>query len=168
MKIINKVDSVVRVLATILLTAMVILVLMQVLGRTFKLWPVAQIEELARYTMIWSALLGSAIGILSHAHVNVEIFRNMLPVKARKTVTIVSDIIVLIFFCIIFYHGLTITSRAVTQLSTSMPWLSMAYIMVIIPLCGFIGAINSIALIIQDIKGTDAPAAEANEGGEAK
>jgi C4-dicarboxylate transporter DctQ subunit len=52
-------------------------------------------EEMARYLMVLGIMSGIGIGIREGAHLNVDIFRSMLPTIPRAVVTLFADILTL-------------------------------------------------------------------------
>lgn len=157
MKTIAKINELFRMLCTILLILMTALVIFQVLSRKFFNISVAEVEEIARYCMIWTGLLGAAVGIYTNSHVAVELVRDKLPSKLKKAATLFSYLVMSLFFMILLVFGAKLTNQAMTQTSTSMPFLKMGFIMFVIPLAGTLGLINLFALVVQELRSFTKP-----------
>jgi len=62
-------------------------------------------EEIARFLLVWIALLGSAVAFGEKAHLGVDYFAAKFHPSAQKLLLFVSQIIVLIFTLTIFMFG---------------------------------------------------------------
>jgi TRAP-type transport system small permease protein len=67
--------------------------------------PITFMEELARYLMIWMALLAVSCGISRREHIGVLILWEMLPPILRRIVLVVIDVLAFAFFTFLFYWG---------------------------------------------------------------
>lgn len=152
MKVIEKMNNFFRTFCTILLILMTCLVIFQVLSRKFFKFSVAQVEEIARYCMIWVGLLGAAIGISTKSHVAVEILRDMFSFKYKKAAVLVTDLVMALFFVILLVYGIKLSNQAMTQSSPSMPFLKMGFIMAGVPLTGIVGLINIVDIAIKEAR----------------
>ncbi len=79
-------------------------------------------EELVKYLMIWITFIGSSICVRKHAHVSIDFFYEMLPVKSKRLATIVVDIIALFFTVSMAFYGskLVIFSISTGQVSPAL------------------------------------------------
>jgi len=150
MKFIKGMNQFLRNVCTTLLILMTCLVIFQVVSRKFLGISIAQVEEIARYCMIWVGLLGAGICVISKAHIAVEVVRDQFPPKIKKIATMVSYILMFLFFSILIYYGSDLVNSSMMQFSPSMPWLKMGYVMSVVPLMGIIGNINIVYLIIDE------------------
>ena len=69
-------------------------------------------EELARYIMIWMALIAISSGISHREHIGVLIIFERFPRPMRKWLLIAFDILAFGFFAIIFFYGIGMVERA--------------------------------------------------------
>jgi TRAP-type transport system small permease protein len=67
--------------------------------------PITFMEELARYLMIWMALLAVSCGISRREHIGVLILWEMLPPLLRRVILILIDLLAFTFFAFLFYYG---------------------------------------------------------------
>ena len=98
-------DWVVARLCLVVLVALVLDVWLGVFVRFVWPLPLTWTEELARYLMIWLALLAASCGIARRAHIGVEIIPNMLPVTARRWLRLALDLVALGFFALLLVYG---------------------------------------------------------------
>jgi TRAP-type C4-dicarboxylate transport system permease small subunit len=68
-------------------------------------------EELARYLMIWMALLAVSSGISRREHIGVLVIFERFPPIARKWLAVSFDLIAFVFFALIFFYGLGFVER---------------------------------------------------------
>ncbi len=94
-------------------------------------------EELARYLMIWMALLATSICQRRDEHVYITFIIERLPRFLQKTLSILAKLAILFFFYIVFSQGIELVLNARQQVSTSMG-ISMLYPLSIIPIAALI------------------------------
>ena len=89
-----------------------------VFGRYVFELPVTWAEELARYLMIWAALLAVSCGIARREHVAVTALISRLPVGVRRWLNVGIDVLALAFFAFIGFFGIGMTQSGATQYAT--------------------------------------------------
>lgn len=97
-------------------------------------------EELARFMLIWIALLGASLAFRQNQHLGVDVLTNQLDAKVQKVVAIVVDILILIFATsILIFGGLAVvlSSHAMGQTLVALP-LSKATMYAILPISGLL------------------------------
>lgn len=78
--------SINRVVLIVLMAAMAVLVFANVVGRYAFNHSFVWAEELSRYMMIWVGFLGAGLVLRSGAHIAVEVFQDLLPVRLARWV----------------------------------------------------------------------------------
>ncbi|WP_319531592.1 TRAP transporter small permease [uncultured Cohaesibacter sp.] len=68
-------------------------------------------EELARYLMIWMALLAVSCGISRREHIGVLVIFERFPPTTRKWLAVAFDVIAFAFFAVIFFYGIGFVER---------------------------------------------------------
>jgi TRAP-type C4-dicarboxylate transport system permease small subunit len=63
-------------------------------------------EELARYLMVWFALLGMGLALKDNSHVGVSFFLERMPRKVTPIVKIIGECLVLLFLLVLFRYSL--------------------------------------------------------------
>ena len=126
MNFLNKLDSV----WTFIEEHIIALLLMIMTGITF--WGVISrfilndaspwAEEAARYLSIWAAFIGASLGVKKGAHIGVEAFVMVLPVKIKQYIEVLINFICLCFCCAVTYIGYDYLFKLVStgQLSPAM------------------------------------------------
>ena len=130
-----------------LTAAMVITVLVGVLFRYVIRDPLGWTEELARYLMIWAALLAVSVGIRKREHVGIQLLVKKLPLKVGKVVILLVNIMVLIFLLVLTARGYSMADKGARQLSLALN-ISMYWPLMSIPVSGGLAIIQQLILII--------------------
>ena len=115
-----KVNWLVERITVALLVLLVLDVWLGVLVRYVIPLPLTFTEELARYLMIWMALLAVSSGIAHREHIGVEFVFTRLPPRVRRWLAVAFDVIAVAFFFILFVYGIGFAARGFS-------WLTMIY-----------------------------------------
>ncbi len=120
-----------EVILIIVVSGMAVVVLLQVIFRYILNFPLFWTEELARYCLVWSSLLGSAVAVKRGQHIAVTIFLEPLPPVLRRGLTMIALISVAAILLIILWGGIqlvTITRAQISpalRISMSVPYLAV-------------------------------------------
>lgn len=134
----------VEYVAAFLLTAMTVLVLLQVLFRYWLHLPLDWGEELSRYLFIWSAMLGAGIATKRGAHFGIDYLVKGLPPILRKSIAIAISGCVCALLGVIAVQG---TRLAILNLSQISPTLAipMGVPYAAVPICAVLMLIYTVA-----------------------
>lgn len=120
----------------IIVTALMVLtVLLGVFYRYVLRSPLGWTEELARFLMIWAALLAISVCIYHKEHVSIQIFMQLLPLKIAKVITFGINILVAIFLGVLTYKGFEMAQNARAQYSFALR-ISMFWPLMSVPVSG--------------------------------
>ena len=100
-----------------ILVILVLDVWLGVLVRYVVPLPITFTEELARYLMIWMALLAVSCGISRREHIGVLVLFERFPRPVRKWLVIVFDAIAFLFFGFLLVYGLGFVERGFSRLT---------------------------------------------------
>lgn len=75
-------------------------------------------EELARFVMIWLALLAVPCAAYYREHIGLEMVLAILPVKYRKGLILILDVVCVAFFLFMTYYGILLTKDGATAYAT--------------------------------------------------
>ncbi len=89
-----------------------------IFGRYVIELPVTWTEELARYLMIWAALLAVSCGVARREHVAVTALLERLPQKLQRHLGVAIDALGIAFFAFLAYFGIDMTKQGATQYAT--------------------------------------------------
>ncbi|MEE4352499.1 MAG: TRAP transporter small permease [Desulfatiglans sp.] len=99
------------------LTAMAVIVFLEVLFRYLFLLPLFWTEELARYCLVWASLLGASVALKRGEHIAVSLLVERLPKRVERAVVQAARLSVALILVVILWGGITLVS--VTSLQTS-------------------------------------------------
>lgn len=112
-----RVNWLVERMCVLLLVLLVLDVWLGVLLRHVIALPLTFTEELARYLMIWMALLAVSSGIAHREHIGVEFLFVRLPAVVRRWLAVGFDVIAFAFFFALFWYGLGFVERGMSRLT---------------------------------------------------
>ncbi len=140
---------------------MVLLILdvwLGVLVRYVLPWQLTFTEELARYLMIWTALLAVSSGIAHREHIGVLIIFERFPPLGRKWLTVVFDVIAFAFFAYMVVYGIQFVERGFSRL-TMIYEIPKAYPFMGVPLAAALACVQLLLVTIHDFFSSDAVSA---------
>ena len=135
--------------AFLLMTALLLLVSLQVLSRYFLSSPTTWTSEVSRFCFIWISFLGTIVVFREREHLNIDILLVMFPNKVKSGVDV---LVSLMNFCL--FVGITIAGVQLIidgALDQTSPVLSINYgvVYAIIPLTGLILAFFQICQLFK-------------------
>lgn len=156
LKMVDKVNYLIRYLLAALLMLMTVLIVYQVIvrfsSRYIDLVLPRWTEEIARYSMIWLVLLGAALAVRYSALIGMEAIAERIGPKAQQFLRGITLVISMAFFLIMVIYGFEMLGHVTMQLSPGAK-ISMAIPYAAIPVGGLFMLINSIAVFIETLKG---------------
>jgi TRAP-type C4-dicarboxylate transport system permease small subunit len=108
----------VELLCAAIIGVLVIDIWIGVFGRYVFELPVTWAEELARYLMIWAALLAVSCGVARREHVAVTALLHRMPIHIRRWIDVGIDLLAFSFFAFLFYFGIGMTQQGASQFAT--------------------------------------------------
>jgi TRAP-type C4-dicarboxylate transport system permease small subunit len=105
MKILKWIDDhIEEALLTIVFSVMVSVIFVQVIARLLDN-SLSWSEELGRYCFIWLVYLGISYGVKKQRHISVDVMLVILKGKARIVLSLIANIIFLVFSLIVVRYG---------------------------------------------------------------
>ncbi len=105
-------------LCAVILAVLVLDVGVGIFGRYVIELPVTWTEELARYLMIWAALLAVSSAVARREHVAVTALLERLPRNLQRYLGVAIDALGIAFFAFLAYFGIDMTKQGATQYAT--------------------------------------------------
>ena len=115
-------------------------------------------EELARFLLVWVALLGGALAFRTKSHLGVDYFANLLHPEARKLTAVVAHVVVLFFaVAVLLFGGARVVSDALAleQMTPALGW-KMGHVYLALPISGFFVVIYTVDNLIETLRGRPA------------
>ena len=149
----NNIDTILKWTLIILLGGMTINVLWQVFTRFVLQNPSSVTEELARYSLIWTGILGGAYVAGQKMHLAIDLLPLKLKGKNRIYLELFIQCIVMVFAILVMVIGgvqlvnITLTLR---QISAALQ-VPLGYVYLVLPLSGIIIVFYNIFFIYEQI-----------------
>ncbi|MBE9476343.1 MAG: TRAP transporter small permease [Proteobacteria bacterium] len=144
-----RINWLVERICVLLLVILVLDVWLGVLARYVIPLPITFTEELARYLMIWMALLAISSGIAHREHIGVAFVFSRLPEPVRRWLVVSFDVIGFAFFFTLFWYGLSFAERGFSRF-TMIYAIPKGYPFSGVPLAAFIACIQLLLIGIHD------------------
>lgn len=118
-KILTKVEE---NLIFVLMLAMLVVVFIGIMNRFILKESLPWAEELSRYLLIWSALIGASLGVKHSVHISIDAVTNFLPARLQRVIVILSYLISFSFCITVLVIGIPFVLRLMetNQLSPAM------------------------------------------------
>jgi TRAP-type C4-dicarboxylate transport system permease small subunit len=96
------------------------------------------IEEIAKFTMVWLAFIGSPAAMDRGGHVAIEMISGRTRGAVRVIFVIGVQIIIISCLVLLFWKGIDLAVKAIPQHSTAVTWLSMVWVYLAVPAGSFL------------------------------
>lgn len=106
-------------------------------------------EEMARYLMIWMALLAVSSGISHREHIGVLVIFERFPPAGRKWLAVLFDILAFGFFALIFLYGIGFVERGFSRY-TMIAQIPKGYPFIGVPLAAALACIQLALVAVHD------------------
>jgi TRAP-type C4-dicarboxylate transport system permease small subunit len=119
-------------------------------------------EELARFLLVWVALLGGAVAFGTKGHLGVDYFVGKFDPATQKLMSIVVHGVVLFFAISIFVYGggrVVYDALAMEQMTPALGW-KMGHVYLALPIAGIFMVLYTVENLVETLAN---PAAEVAE-----
>jgi TRAP-type C4-dicarboxylate transport system permease small subunit len=125
-----------RLLEWVVVALMVVLAVEVTVGVVFRFIGRSLIwyDEVASVLLAWLTFYGSALASVKRAHIGCPELVERMPWRARQTVSIVAQLLVIAFFALLGGVGVWITPILATDTLVSLPWIPMSVVQSVIPI----------------------------------
>lgn len=130
------IDSAIDNIGAIIMLIILILIFYQVSTRYIFKSASPWSEELARYFLIWLAMVGAVMAFKDKEFLKIEIYVSLLSSKYQKLFYLFSDLITVFVSLVLLFYGYSLAMLNRSQYSPSMTWLSLFWICLVIPISG--------------------------------
>lgn len=150
-KTLTKIENLVMVLSFIL---MVVSYFISVVNRNIVKGSAPWTEEVALFSMVYMALLGTELGLRDGTQVSVTALTSRLEGGMKKIITIISRVIMIIFIAAMFYFGMLLVMKQIETGQTSPVLKISMYLIYFSLIISFgISLIVQVVLFILELKG---------------
>lgn len=145
-----KINSVVEGIVAALMLSLVLDVWLGVVDRYYFHWQLPWPEVLARYLMIWAALLAVSSGIARRDHIGLTAFIMILPVGLRRTLLVTMDVLALALFLYVAFFGISFAESGAPR-QAMIFGASLAPFYAAIPVAAALSSIQLVLVLFRDL-----------------
>ncbi|MFK7860964.1 MAG: TRAP transporter small permease [Granulosicoccus sp.] len=145
----KKLNRVIEAFCVFLLVVLVFDVWLGILARYVIPLPLTFTEELARYLMIWMALLAVSCGVVYREHIGVEYVFTRVPFPWQRWLRISFDMIAFAFFFALLWYGIDFVERGFKRV-TMIYGMPKGYPFIGVPLAAAVACIQLVLVGIRD------------------
>ncbi len=151
----RRIDRALAFLLIVLMGANVLNVLWQVFTRFVLKNPSSYTEELARFLLIWVALLGASYAMGRKLHLAIDIVVERLKGKPRALAELASLFLIFLFACVVMVIGgarLVFVTLTLDQTSAALQ-IKLGYLYLVLPLSGLLIMFYTAAYFAETLSG---------------
>ena len=146
------IDKIIEVMCTAIMGYMVLAVCWQVITRFVLKNPSTVTEEILRYLLEWTTMVGGAYAYGRRKHLSINMLAKKLPPRAQKLLDIFVQAVVIAFCVVVMIVGdLRLVETTFDQISSALR-LPMPYVYASILVGGVLIIFYAIIFIFEDIK----------------
>jgi TRAP-type C4-dicarboxylate transport system permease small subunit len=135
----------------IIISIMAVVVFAEVIFRYALLLPIFWTEELARYCLVWSSLLGAGVALKKGEHIAVSFFSDRLPKGIQMGTALSVQVFIGALLAVILWGGICLVIITRHQLSPAMR-IPMSWPYMAVPVGSFIMLLHEFTFIYVRLK----------------
>lgn len=133
-RLLGGVDRALSATLTVLVGVMLVPVTLQIITRyTPFLPPQLWTEEVARFCLVWTIMIGAAIGVREKAHFDIDLLPEPRTARAKAASLLVVDLSMLLFSALFLWAGWQVFTDGRGEMS-EMTEMSMGWFYVVFPM----------------------------------
>jgi TRAP-type C4-dicarboxylate transport system permease small subunit len=129
------------------LSAMAVVVFLEVIFRYLIRLPLFWTEELARYCLVWASLLGASVALKKGEHIAITLFTDRLPKRAGLAFEQAAHISVAFILAVMLWGGVALVFITRSQISPALR-IPMAFPYMALPVSSGIMLLHVITAVI--------------------
>jgi TRAP-type transport system small permease protein len=138
-------NNVIKFLIGTMLIIMTVVVTVQIIFRIF-FDALSYTEEMSRYLLVWSSLFAASVAYKQGSHIAVTFIVEQFKGKVNKLMTIIINLVCIVFFLIAINYSLQLINMQVFQTSPAL-LIPMRYIYLSIPLSFSVMLFHSVVML---------------------
>ncbi|WP_152658144.1 TRAP transporter small permease [Oceanobacillus sp. CFH 90083] len=146
MNAMKKVDKILGIITMALFTALLLVVIIQILSRYFPydfIWT----EELSRYLFVYSIVTAAPLALRKQEFIRVDMLIEALPKHVQRVYESVISTLILVFSVVLFVYGIQLMNLGADFYAPTLGF-PMAYAYAAVPLLAILLFIYSIVYIV--------------------
>lgn len=121
-------------------------------------------DEVASILLAWLTFYGSALASVKRGHIGCPEVVDQLPPRIKRWINIFSQVLVLAFFALLGWVGLSILPILSTDAMVSLPWVPMSFVQSVIPVSSALILLAESLNLMDLLRQQDAAADKLAEG----
>lgn len=136
-------------LCAVLVVALVLDVWLGIFARRVGDLQLTFTEELARYLMIWVALLAVSSGIAYREHIGMRLLIDLFPPPVQRIAALLIDVMAFGFFALLFYYGIAMVESGARSF-TMIFGVSKAWPFAAVPVAALLACVQLVLVSTRD------------------
>jgi TRAP-type C4-dicarboxylate transport system permease small subunit len=136
--------------ASVLLAAITVILVLQICTRYFLGDPLSWTEEVSRHLFVWLVFFGASGAIRDRSHIAVDVVNTLLPTRIRRIVMLGSNVLVLFFLINVLYWGARAVGR-MWGLSTATLEIPFGLVYTVFPITATLMIIRTLVQMREDL-----------------
>ncbi len=149
-RISDTLNRITEVILVLILTAMAVVVFLQVIFRYVLNFPLFWTEEFARYCLVWASLLGSAVAVKRGQHIAVTVLVERFPPALSRVCKVMALISVVMMLSIILWGGIQLVAITRAQISPALR-MPMSVPYAAVPVGAALMLVHTVGFLIETI-----------------
>ncbi|CTQ55852.1 Neu5Ac permease [Roseibium album] len=145
-----RINTAIETLVAVLMLLLVLDVWLGVVDRYYFHWQLPWPEVMARYLMIWAAMLAISCGIARREHIGLTSFLHMWPASFRRLVLILMDVLALALFLYVTWYGIGFAQSGASR-HAMIFGLSLEPFYAAIPVSAAIASVQLLLVLLRDL-----------------
>ncbi len=112
-------NKVIKALIFIMFAAMTVIITLQIICRVF-FSALSWTEEMSRYLLVWGSLMAATVAYKQGSHIAISFLVERLNSRNQKSITILANILIIIFFLIGIIYSIKMISLQIFQTSPAL------------------------------------------------
>lgn len=148
----HRINQAVEAIVALLMLLLVLDVWLGVIDRYYFHWQLPWPEVIARYLMIWAAMLAVSSGISRREHIGLTAAISVLPVLVRRGLLVAMDVLALALFLYVLFYGVPFAQGGAGR-EAMIFGVSLAPFYAAIPAAAAIASVQMVLVLIRDLGG---------------
>lgn len=146
----DRLNKAVEAIVALLMLLLVLDVWLGVIDRYYFHWQLPWPEVMARYLMIWAAMLAVSSGIARRQHIGLTAAIAALPARVRRALLIAMDLLALALFLYVLFYGIPFAQSGAAR-QAMIFGMSLAPFYAAIPVAAAIASVQMVLVLIRDL-----------------
>ncbi|WP_136659498.1 TRAP transporter small permease subunit [Nitratireductor sp. XY-223] len=146
----DRINKVVEAIVALLMLLLVLDVWLGVVDRYYFHWQLPWPEVIARYLMIWAAMLAVSSGISRREHIGLTAAIHAIPLGMRRVLLVLVDVLSLALFLYVLFYGIPFAQSGASR-QAMIFGMSLAPFYAAIPAAAAVASVQLVLVLIRDL-----------------